>query len=72
MAREKRAAVVEFEHALAAYQAGDFDGAIAGFEAVLRAYSDDATARRYLARAAEYRARGVPEGWTGVEAMERK
>ncbi|AKF02930.1 AAA family ATPase [Sandaracinus amylolyticus] len=71
-ARAKRDHVAEFEAALAAFQRAEFADASDSFEKLLAAYEHDATAHRYLERAKEYRARGVPEGWSGVEAMERK
>ncbi|UJR84671.1 AAA family ATPase [Sandaracinus amylolyticus] len=71
-ARAKRDHVAEFEAALAAFQRAEFADASGAFEKLLAAYEDDATAHRYLERAKEYGTRGVPEGWSGVEAMERK
>lgn len=71
-AATKRAAIAEFEAALAAFQRADFADATDAFARLLAAHEHDRTAHRYLERAREYGARGVPEGWTGVEAMERK
>jgi hypothetical protein len=62
----------DFEAALEHYAAGRPGEAIAGFERVLAVHDDDPAARSYLDRAARLLANGVPEGWTGVEAMDAK
>jgi len=72
VAAAKRATAGDFSRGLDAWQAADFEAAVASFESVLRRHPTDGTAQRYLARASEHVARGVSSDWTGVEVMDRK
>jgi predicted ATPase/class 3 adenylate cyclase len=68
----KRATRPLFERGLDAWKNADFDHALEAFAAVLAEHPDDRTARRYWERAAEYKLRGVPTEWTGIDTIERK
>jgi len=66
-AQRKRATLLEFEAGVSLYQAGDFAQAQACFERVLAIDPGDMTAQLYKERAVGLAARGIPEGWDGVE-----
>jgi len=65
----KRATQEDFEQGLQKYFAKDFAAAMQCFERVLAVNASDTTAKLFLARATQFMAQGVPEGWDGVEAM---
>ena len=58
--------------ALAAYRAGDFEGAAAAFRRLLGAYPDDPVAKAFLERLETLRSEGKPENWDGVTRLEEK
>ncbi|MCG3191042.1 MAG: Sensor histidine kinase RcsC [Thermoanaerobaculia bacterium] len=69
-AKEKTRA--DFEQALACYLAGRMRDAMPLFQSVLARDGNDRAARMYLERSAQLERNGIPEGWTGVEAMDTK
>lgn len=68
----KRATVATHDAALAAFEAGRFDDAIAGFEDVRRNLSRDKVAAAYIARCRDLLVRGVPDDWDGVITVDHK
>lgn len=63
---------VEFGAALDVFRAGRFDEAERAFAAIVAKSPGDGAATRYAERSGLYARRGAPEGWAGVEVMERK
>ncbi|MDO6413213.1 adenylate/guanylate cyclase domain-containing protein [Sphingomonas sp. BIUV-7] len=55
-----------FEAGLAAYRAGDWDGAEARFGECLRIVPDDGPATTFLGRVASFRSAAPADGWGGV------
>jgi len=49
----------------------EFSKAVSDFEQCLTIYPEDETSKRYLRRSAQFVVSGVPEGWEGVEAVEK-
>ena len=68
----KRVTLPKFQAAREHYLAGNFREAMDTFEEVLRANPDDTTVELFLNRIAYILTHGKPEGWTGVEMMEKK
>ncbi len=66
----KQEAAVDFQNALQAYLDGDMDRAAKGFGQL--ASRGDLVAQYFLGKALDYRSRGLPMDWTGVDVMERK
>ncbi len=62
----------EFENGLASYYARKFSEASVSFDRVLQQDPEDKAARIYLKRCAHYMVNGVPDEWTGIEALNRK
>ena len=60
-----------FEDGLRLYYDKRFSEASVQFNKVIEKNPDDKAARIYLKRSANYMVNGVPEGWTGVEAVEK-
>ncbi|MEL6671888.1 MAG: adenylate/guanylate cyclase domain-containing protein [Bacteroidota bacterium] len=58
-----------FHTALAAYAKQDFAQAIATWEEILSAFPEDHASQYYIPKARHYLLEGVPENWTGVEAL---
>ncbi|MGI9543768.1 MAG: response regulator, partial [Cyclobacteriaceae bacterium] len=61
-----------FETGLNCYYQKDFTHAAIAFQEVLDVIPTDKAAQLYLQRSAEFMVKGVPEDWTGVEAMSSK
>ena len=61
-----------FDQAVDAYDAGDWDGARKGFEAVLAVDPADAPAQTFLTRTEANRSAGLGPGWDGVFEMKTK
>ncbi len=61
-----------FEEGLRLYYDKRFSEASVQFNQVLQINPEDKAARIYLERSAHYMVRGVPEDWTGVEALTKK
>jgi len=66
------------ERLMESYNAGmkhylnkEFSKAVSDFEQCLSIYPQDETSKRYLRRSAQFVVSGVPEDWTGVEAVEK-
>ena len=64
--------LADFEAALSAYYAGEFQDALEGFTDCVSAAPGDALARHFLQATETLLRDGVPEGWTGVEILTRK
>jgi adenylate cyclase len=58
-----------FAEALAAYRAGAFDKALAGFAALA---ADDSIAAAFAARLSDWKAAGPPQSWDGITNLEAK
>jgi adenylate cyclase len=58
-----------FAEALAAYRAGAFEAALAGFEALA---ADDSIAAAFAARLSDWKAGGPAPGWDGITNLESK
>jgi len=61
-----------FEQGLRQYYQKDFKSAHDAFEQVLSRNAHDTAARLFLQRSSRYLTDGVPDNWTGVEAMQFK
>jgi two-component system sensor histidine kinase ChiS len=61
-----------FEEGLSLYYDKRFSEASVQFNQVLQGNPEDKAARIYLERSAHYMVQGVPEDWTGVEALTKK
>jgi adenylate cyclase len=61
-----------YEAALAAYFAGDFERAIAGFQAALAARPGDAATGAMLRRARKLKRSPPPADWTGIYVQTQK
>ncbi len=61
-----------FEEGLCLYYDRKFSEASVQFNQVLQTNPEDKAARIYLERSAHYMVQGVPENWTGVEALTKK
>jgi two-component system sensor histidine kinase ChiS len=61
-----------FEDGLRLYYDRKFSEASVRFNQVLQENSKDKAARIYLERSAHYMVNGVPDDWTGVEALTKK
>lgn len=62
----------DFEQALSFYQSGAFRDAIENFEKVLAEDPHDKAAALYIKRATQYIKHGVPENWSGANALNEK
>ena len=69
---QKLVTLPKFQEGRDHYLAGNFREAMEVFEEVLRASPDDVTVELFLNRIAYFLTHGKPEGWTGVEMMEKK
>lgn len=58
--------------ALAAYRAGQFEAAAAGWRRVLESYPGEPVAVAFLARIETYRTAGGPADWDGITTLEEK
>lgn len=58
--------------ALAAYRAGKFEAAEAGWKRLLETYPDDPVAAVFLERIARFRKEGWPAEWDGVTTLDEK
>ncbi|MBL8020659.1 MAG: guanylate cyclase [Leptospirales bacterium] len=65
----KLTTLADFESAIKAYNAQDFETAAQSFGRVLEQNPNDLTARIYLTRLDHLRRLGVPEGWDGIETL---
>ena len=71
--RDQKLATLEvFDRGMKAFLKGDMAAAVSAFAEVVARHPEDAAAGRFLERAQKLAESGVPEGWTGVEAMEEK
>jgi two-component system sensor histidine kinase ChiS len=61
-----------FEEGLRLYYNKEFSVASVQFNQVLQKNPEDKAARIYLERSARYMVDGVPDGWTGVEAVAKQ
>jgi predicted ATPase/class 3 adenylate cyclase len=69
---ERLASLAQYEAAMEAFLARDFQGARAKFATCIGMSPGDALAARFFAWAAELALRGVPEGWDGtIDATSR-
>lgn len=68
----RQAAYAAYARGLAAYRAGDWPAAAAGFSECLVALPDDGPSRLMLARIAELGAGPPPEGWNGTWVFDAK
>ncbi|MEZ4829974.1 MAG: response regulator [Bacteroidia bacterium] len=62
----------DFQAGLDAFLLGNLNESLNHFKVVTETHPEDLTARRFLGRIAFFQKNGLPEGWTGVEAMEEK
>jgi adenylate cyclase len=69
---EDEALVALSDEALAAYRAGDLDGAAVVWRRLLDAHPGDPVARTFLDRIASFREEGLPEGWDGIWTLDTK
>jgi hypothetical protein len=69
---KKLIALPVFRQGVSAYFNKSFDDASHHFAEVLDIYPEDTTAKMFLERSHQYVSRGVPDNWTGVEAMVSK
>ena len=69
---KKKEAMEQYQLGLEYFFDKKFEQAAGIFEKILELNQEDATVRLFLDKATGYIARGVPEGWTGVERMEMK
>lgn len=60
-----------YEVGMVHYLNKEFSKAVADFDNCLNIYPGDETSKRYLRLSAQYVVNGVPEGWEGVEAVEK-
>jgi class 3 adenylate cyclase/CheY-like chemotaxis protein len=68
----KKQTQTEFEQAVVVYHQQNFVQAQQMFQAVLAVNLVDKAAKLYYDRCAKYLQSGIPEGWTGIEAMDEK
>ena len=68
----KRATLEVYAKALAAYRAGAFEDARAGFASCVARCPDDAPARTMLERCERYLREGAPPAWAGVSVLDQK
>jgi adenylate cyclase len=69
---KKLTALPVFRQGVSAYFNKSFDHATRHFAEALNIYPEDVTAKMFLERSHQYVNRGIPENWTGVEAMVSK
>ncbi len=62
----------DFESGLYHFFNKNFTEAASAFKEALKVYPNDKTSQLYLKRSAEFMVKGVPESWSGVEAMSEK
>jgi len=62
----------DFEEGIKLYYDRKFSESSVRFNQVLQSNAQDKAARIYLERCAHYMVKGVPEDWTGVEALTKK
>ncbi|MCB9277069.1 MAG: response regulator [Lewinellaceae bacterium] len=72
IAGKKQETLEQFETGLQYYFDKKFAQAAVVFEKILELNPRDQTVRLFLNKAAAYITQGVPEGWTGVERMDKK
>ncbi len=60
-----------YETGMKHYLNKEFSKAVTDFDNALKIYPEDETSKRYLRRSAQYVVSGVPEGWEGVESVEK-
>lgn len=60
-----------YEIGMVHYLNKEFSKAVTDFDNCLKIYPGDETSKRYLRRSAQYVVSGVPEGWEGVESVEK-
>lgn len=68
----KKQTKADFEEGLRLYYDRKFSESSVKFNQVLQENPEDKAARIYLERSAHYMVKGVPEDWTGVEALVKK
>jgi adenylate cyclase len=69
---KKLTALPVFRQGVSAYFNKSFDHASHHFAEALDIYPEDITAKMFLERSHQYVNRGIPDNWTGVEAMMSK
>ena len=67
-----RATLTDYAAALAAYRAGAFSDALAGFAACMARFPDDGPARAMHERCERYVRDGAPTPWQGVSVLDQK
>ena len=68
----KLTALPYFKQGMSDYFNKSFNEASDHFYHVLEIYPEDTTARIFLNNASQYKTKGIPENWTGVEEMHNK
>jgi signal transduction histidine kinase/class 3 adenylate cyclase len=69
---KKKESIDQFNEAIECYLSKDFAKAIATFQAILGKNPSDSVSTYFQKKSAELISNGIPDGWTGIEIMDKK